>query len=208
MCLEYRKDMEILRVPLPAEKTTPMSEMMQDSSRSINGARTCAGLSHFGRPSQIMRLTSLLCFASILKYSSSTAWPLFQESSAVADTLAKQADSLVAAREFGAAKDLYQQILDRNDSSAVALKGMGKISFAEKSWSSAVSWFEKASESVPNDLEARYYLGCAHGERGRELYVLEMIAAELGASTNFKKAAEDFRWVIGRDSFYRDTFIS
>ena len=153
-----------------------------------------------------MRLAFLFLFVAILNCPSSAAWPLFQKNPAAADTLIKRADSLMAAREFGAAKDMYEQILDKNDSSVVALKGMGKIAFTEKSWSSAVGWFEKASDASPNDLEARYYLGCAHGERGRELYVIEMIAAVLGASTNFKKAEEDFKWVIARDSSYRDTF--
>ena len=149
-----------------------------------------------------MRLAFLLSFTSIFIYSSSMALPLTQVRSA-ADTLASQADSLLAAKQFAAAKDLYEQILDQNDSSAVALKGMGKIAFAEKSWSSAVSWFDKASESVPNDLEARYYLGCAHGERGRELYVLEMMAS-LIVSTNLEKARKDFQWVVAHDSSYKD----
>ena len=194
--------MERLRVLLTAKKTAPISVTTPNLPLLMDGARTRRLRSDADTPSQIMRLAFLLSFTSIFIYSSSMALPLTQVRSA-ADTLASQADSLLAAKQFAAAKDLYEQILDQNDSSAVALKGMGKIAFAEKSWSSAVSWFDKASESVPNDLEARYYLGCAHGERGRELYVLEMMAS-LIVSTNLEKARKDFQWVVAHDSSYKD----
>ncbi|MCX6143296.1 MAG: GWxTD domain-containing protein [Ignavibacteriales bacterium] len=204
--------MERLRVPLSDGKGAPISVMTLNAGRLINGDLILKRQSDVGTPGRIMRRAFLLSFACIFICSSSTAWPLTQEGPA-ADTLASRADSLLAAKQFAAAKDLYEQILDQNDSSVVALKGMGRIAFAEKSWSSAVSWFERASESVPNDLEARYYLGCAHGERGRDLYVFEMISSgfemissALGISTNFEKAEEDFRWVTARDSSYRDAF--
>jgi GWxTD domain-containing protein len=196
--------METLGIPLTANKATPISVMMLNSPRSINGTQALAGQRRVGTPSHILRPAFLLWFACTLTCSSSMAISVGQERSA-ADTLASRADSLLTKKKFSQAKDLYEQILEQNDSSAVALKGMGKIAFAEKSWSSAVSWFEKASESAPNDLEARYYLGCAHGERGRELYVLEMMAS-LIVSTNLEKARKDFQWVVAHDSSYKDAF--
>jgi GWxTD domain-containing protein len=200
-------------VSFHAEKTTTFSMMMPHSIRLINGICRRTSQKRFGRPSQMMHLACLLWLVSLLYCSSSSARPLTRERFSIPDTLARRADSLLAAKQFAPAKDLYELMLDRNDTSTVAMKGMGKIAFAEKSWSSAVSWFEKASESAPNDLEARYYLGCAHGERGRDLYIIEMISSafeiissSLGVSTNFKKAEEDFRWVTARDSSYRDAF--
>lgn len=198
--------MEVARVLIVTQRATLARALTRETPAPSNCNRTCATRSHGGRPRKLMRVASLLSFACIFTCSTSAAYPLDQKYSTPADTLAAKADSLLAAKQFSAAKELYELILDANDTSTVALKGMGRIAFAQKSWSSAVSWFEDAFESSPNDLEARYYLGCAHGERGRDLYVLEMISSALGASTNFKKAEEDFLWVIARDSLYRDAF--
>ena len=196
--------MERLRIPLTGEDRVAISIMMLNSPHSNNHTRPLMGQRGVGGPRNRTHLVFFFLFACLLICSSSSALPLTQDTPA-ADSLASRADSLLVAKQFAAAKDLYEQILDQNESSAIALKGMGKIAFAEKSWSSAVSWFEKASESAPEDLEARYYLGCAHGERGRDLYVLERLVSII-ASTNFDKARRDFQWIVARDSSYKDAF--
>jgi GWxTD domain-containing protein len=118
-------------------------------------------------------------------------------------TLIDQADSLLAAHKFVEAKSLYQLLIDRGDTTDLPLIRLGMVAMAQESWSDAVEWFEKAVKVAPDDIEARYELGRAHGERGREMYVLEKLFSFL-PSSNFKQAERDFQWVLSKDSTYRD----
>jgi GWxTD domain-containing protein len=121
----------------------------------------------------------------------------------IARSLVRRADSLRVTRQSEAAKREYRRALEFDETSIGALSGLGKILADEKSWQSAIGWFEKTLKYDRENFDAHYNLGCCYREQGRERYYLEKILS-LFKDTGFEKAREHFRWIFSRDSLYSD----
>jgi tetratricopeptide (TPR) repeat protein len=128
---------------------------------------------------------------------------LSQEANDSAQGLVRKADSLLALRKPVAAEALYEAALSQNSTFTQAFIGLGRAAMAKRSWASAIDAFERASEIDTGSLEARYYLGCAYAERGRSRYVIEKLLG-LFVQSSFEKAISHLRWVVARDSLFRD----
>lgn len=119
------------------------------------------------------------------------------------DSLIRQADSLLTLRKLSEAQALYTSALKVNSTSLAALLGMGRAAMAGRSWLTAIDLFEQASELDTSNLDARYYLGCAYGERGRARYMIEKLLG-LITKSSYDKACLHLDWVLARDSLFRD----
>ena len=115
----------------------------------------------------------------------------------------QQADSLRVAGQLEAARREYRRALEYDENSLSALSGLGALSADEKSWQSAISWYEKILKYDRDNIEAHYRLGCCYREQGRERYYLEKMMS-LFRDTGLETAHIHFRWVAVRDSLYSD----
>jgi hypothetical protein len=80
---------------------------------------------------------------------------------------------------------------------------MARVELAARSWSGTIDWCEKALEVDAGNLNARYYLGRAYAERGRERYILERLLGVFSKSS-FERARQYLGEVIAKDSLYGD----
>ena len=121
----------------------------------------------------------------------------------IARSLTRRADSLRVSRQPDAARREYRRALEFDEASIEALSGLGRISAEEKSWQSAIVWFERILKYDRENFDAHYNLGCCYREQGRERFYLEKMLS-LFKDTGFEKAHDHFRWILSRDSLYSD----
>ena len=115
------------------------------------------------------------------------------------DTLCARADSLLFHNNPAGAADLYEKILDEDETNSRALLGLGKARLMERDWGGAASAFADLLEADTANIESQYYLGVCHRELGTT-------KASLLRKWEWNTAEEFFQAVIDRDSLYRDVF--
>ena len=147
----------------------------------------------------------LLLLASLLCLSRSKAQSPDEKHAGV-NHLLHRADSLLVHHHVSDARDLYKAVLEADNASVQAMLGLGKADMATKGWTAAIEWFQQAAKLDAGNLEARYLMGQAYGKRGRSRIFLEKMLGGL-TSNSFEKGREALRWVIDRDSAYKDAFL-
>lgn len=147
----------------------------------------------------LIPLTLILCF-------SQAAGQSHNDNNAFLDQLLHRADSLLARHSTSEARDLYRGVLRVDNNSVAAILGLGRAEMEAHAWTEAIDWFEQAAKRDTGNLEARYLMGRAYGLRGRGRLFLEKM---FGGFTNnsFEKGRVALRWVIARDSAYKDAFL-
>jgi GWxTD domain-containing protein len=144
----------------------------------------------------------LYCFVAVVSLCvASCVNPLTDKE--IARRYVHQADSIAALNNSVAARDRYKLALSYDETSTQAYSGLGKLSVAEKSWSSALNYFGSILKHDRNNFEAHYQRACCYRDRGRENYYIEKILS-LIVRTDFDKAREEFQWIFSRDSLYSD----
>lgn len=80
------------------------------------------------------------------------------------------------------------------------LTGVRQV-MAQEDWPRAIRLLSDHLKAFPDDLEARYLRGVAYGERGKHPTLANRVAGFL------RKGAEDFGFILERDSLYQDTWF-
>lgn len=108
-----------------------------------------------------------------------------------------EADSLSNIENFEKAQKAYNEVLEINKHSIVALKWFGERAYAQQDWGGVKNWYKKVLKLKPADLEANYYLGIAHRETGKN-------KALFLRKNDFNHSEQYFDMVIQTDSSYQD----
>lgn len=118
------------------------------------------------------------------------------DSAAVSQALAR-GDSLLLCQEYPAARDAYREALKLDAGALPAWLGLGKIDLALENWAAAGDHFLQVLEHDQQHLEAHYFRGICTRETGK-------FKALLLRKMDWDKSQKHFRFVIQRDSLYRD----
>ena len=110
----------------------------------------------------------------------------------------ERADSLAEAGHFQEAKALYERALEADESPADAYVGQARLALREEEWSEAKDLLDHALNQAPSHLEAHYLRGIAFREQAK------FTTLRTRLFRFWKRGAEDFEFVLERDSSYRD----
>lgn len=113
------------------------------------------------------------------------------------DSLLSRAGSFLATRQIDSAQILYREALDINDTSEVALTGLGRALMAEHDWGAAADVFEKALRPRAPNLQLHYLLGISYRELGTT-------KAFLLRTFDWNTSRDHFETVLSADSSYED----
>lgn len=78
--------------------------------------------------------------------------------------LLQQAEQALAAGQYGEARALYEDLLQREPDNLEALRGLGQTYEEQENWSQAAAWYENWVQVAPDDPQARLKLGWAYFE--------------------------------------------
>jgi len=112
-------------------------------------------------------------------------------------------DSLVLANKqlllwnTARAKDLFAFVLRRDENSIVARIGLGKVAIQEGEWSEGCNIFDEVLDRDSANIVAHYHSGICRREYGTTV-------AWILRDRQWRKSAENFAWVMARDSAYED----
>ncbi|HUI10644.1 MAG TPA: GWxTD domain-containing protein [Bacteroidota bacterium] len=95
------------------------------------------------------------------------------------------------------AKGIYEGVLHADRRSFAAHLGLGRVALEQRDWGEACDQFDDAADRDTGNMAARYYGGIARREYGAQV-------AWLLRQRQWRKAQENFEWVIARDSLYED----
>jgi len=104
------------------------------------------------------------------------------------------------------AEELYLKALDLQEKNASALLGLGRIELERKNAAEARKHFERILAFDPQNIAAHYYLGIVFRELGIVRRFFNVLASAV-SQTDWQKSADQFSWVVARDSLYEDVFL-
>ncbi|MFQ5603842.1 MAG: tetratricopeptide repeat protein [bacterium] len=111
--------------------------------------------------------------------------------------LAAEAERLRVQKKYQQAETRFRQALGIYQGAFEAFRGLGRIKFAENDWGEVKEWYKKVLDAQPQDLEAKYCLGVAYREDGKNRNTLEKLL-------QFRQSTKYLNAVIAADSTYRD----
>ncbi|MFQ5629672.1 MAG: GWxTD domain-containing protein [bacterium] len=115
-----------------------------------------------------------------------------------------KAQELLAEGKRTAAKKAYEKALKTDESLIEAYAGLGKIAIAIEDWRKANGHFEKVLKHDAENFEAHYYRAICYREIGKFRPEFLRKMPLVGGLLEFKKSEDRFRWIMSRDSLYRD----
>ena len=110
----------------------------------------------------------------------------------------ERADSLAQAGHFQEARALYEHALEARQEPVEASVGLARLALREEEWSEAKDLLDRALDRAPGHLEAHYLRGIAFREQAK------FTTLRTRLFRFWKRGAEDFEFVLERDSSYRD----
>ena len=121
-----------------------------------------------------------------------------QSSLSSAEQRVAEGDRHLAQGRTGEARKAYREAVKEDGSLTAAHLGLARVDLEEKQWDDAKERLHKIIKDAPDHIEAHYYRAIAY----RELVKFRTF----NQGRHRKGAEEDFRWVIERDSLFRDVF--
>lgn len=142
-----------------------------------------------GLPGLFAGFMLLACFSAAL----SIAQP---QTSNPSDVI-READKQLRLGNTDKAKELFESALRADDQSLAARIGLGKAAVQEQKWSDGCDIFDNVLDRDTANLFAHYGAGICRREYGLQL-------AWILRNMQWRKATDNFLWVIARDSAFED----